>query len=108
MFRFLPLLVLALMLIALGTGTARACPMCSEAVPATSGADEDDAMREARAYNNSVYLMAGMPYLMLGGLSIWVYRGIRRQPLTPTPSHGSGTSLKENVSGTSTNAAGVL
>jgi hypothetical protein len=48
-------------------------------VPATSGAEEDDATREARAYNNSIYLMAGMPYLLLGGFTAWVYRGLRRQ-----------------------------
>jgi hypothetical protein len=60
----------------------RACPMCSEAVTASSGAEEDDALREARAYNNSIYLMAGMPYLMLSGFSYWVYRGLRRHALT--------------------------
>jgi hypothetical protein len=36
-------------------------------------------MRESRAYNNSIYLMAGMPYLLLGGVSAWVYRGLRRK-----------------------------
>ena len=50
-------------------------------MPATSGAEEDDATREARAYNNSIYLMAGMPYVLLGGFSAWVYRGIRRKTL---------------------------
>jgi hypothetical protein len=58
---------------------ASACPACADAVPATSGADEDDSMREARAYNQSIYLMAGMPYLCLGGFSAWVYRGLRRK-----------------------------
>jgi hypothetical protein len=48
-------------------------------VPATSGAEEDDATREARAYNNSIYLMAGMPYVLLGGFTAWVYRGLRRK-----------------------------
>jgi methyl coenzyme M reductase gamma subunit len=74
-------LVFALVLAAACPRAARACPMCSEAVPATSGAEEDDATREARAYNNSIYLMAGVPYLMLSGFSIWVYRGLRRQAL---------------------------
>jgi hypothetical protein len=74
-------LVFALVLTLTGPAAVRACPMCSEAVSATSGAEEEDAMRESRAYNNSIYLMAGMPYLMLGGISYWVYRGLRRHAL---------------------------
>ena len=38
-------------------------------------------MREARAYNQSIYLMVGMPYLLLGAFSWWVYRGLRRKAL---------------------------
>jgi hypothetical protein len=79
--RFSFWLVIALVLAWTGPTAVRACPMCSEAVPADSGAEESDAMREARAYNNSIYLMAGMPYLMLGGISYWVYRGLRRRAL---------------------------
>jgi hypothetical protein len=74
-------LAVALSIIVLSPNAVRACPMCSEAVTATSGAEETDAMREARAYNNSVYLMAGVPYLMLGSFSFWVYRGIRRKAI---------------------------
>jgi hypothetical protein len=36
-------------------------------------------MREARAYNQSIYLMVGMPYLLLGAFSWWVYRGLRQK-----------------------------
>ncbi len=36
-------------------------------------------MREARAYNQSIYLMVGMPYLLLGAFSWGVYRGLRRK-----------------------------
>ena len=71
-------LAIALLLAAAAPRVARACPLCADAATATSGADEDDAMREARAYNTSIFLMAGTPYLMLGGVGYWVYRGIRR------------------------------
>lgn len=31
-------------------------------------------MKEAAAYNNSIYLMVGMPYLLLTGLGFMAYR----------------------------------
>jgi hypothetical protein len=34
--------------------------------------------RESRAYNDSIYLMVGMPYLLLGGVGLLIYRGYRR------------------------------
>jgi hypothetical protein len=83
---------IALMLTTAIPAVVRACPMCSEAVTETSGADEDDAMREARAYNNSIYLMAGMPYLMLSGFSYWVYRGLRRRSLAEQGTASNPTS----------------
>jgi hypothetical protein len=58
---------------------ASACPMCAEAVPDTSGAEARDAEAESRAYNNSIYLMVAMPYLLLGGMGLMIYRGYRRQ-----------------------------
>jgi hypothetical protein len=59
--------------------TASACPMCAEAVPDTSAAEAKDAERESTGYNQSIYLMAGMPYLLLGGMGLLIYRGYRRQ-----------------------------
>jgi hypothetical protein len=50
-------------------------------VPETSGAEEDDQMREARAYNSSIYLMVAMPYATLGVFGFVVYRGLRRKAL---------------------------
>jgi hypothetical protein len=58
---------------------ASACPSCRDAVPSTTDADEDEQMRESRAYNNSIYLMAGMPYLLLSMVGFGIYRGIRKQ-----------------------------
>jgi hypothetical protein len=34
-------------------------------------------MREARAYAKSIYLMAGMPYLLLGAFGIYAYRAVK-------------------------------
>jgi hypothetical protein len=48
-------------------------------VPNSSGAEDEDQRRLARAYNNSVYLMAGMPYLLLGVVGFLVYRGLRER-----------------------------
>ena len=51
----------------------------------TSGAEEIDQMREAQAYNTSIYLMVGMPYLMLSVLGFMVYRGLRQQAVVQPP-----------------------
>jgi hypothetical protein len=54
-----------------------ACPACQDAVINGSGKDDDDPMREARAYNQSIYLMVAVPYGTLGTLGLLVYRGYR-------------------------------
>ena len=61
----------------LAAGSAAACPACQEAVVNASGKDDDDPLREARAYNNSIYLMVSMPYAVLGTIGVCVYRGYR-------------------------------
>jgi hypothetical protein len=38
-------------------------------------------MREAQAYNNSIYLMVGTPYLLLAGVGFGVYRNLKRKAL---------------------------
>jgi hypothetical protein len=43
----------------------------------TSGSEADDPLQEARAYNQSIYLMVAAPYCMLGAISLLVYRGYR-------------------------------
>src|SRR5579872_6459981 len=60
-----------------------ACPSCADAVPDTSGAEAFDAARESAGYNQSIYLMVGMPYLLLGGLGLLIYRGYRRRAQEP-------------------------
>ncbi len=54
---------------------ASACPACQDAIINSS---DDDPMREARAYNQSIYLMVGMPYATLGIVSLLIYRGYRK------------------------------
>jgi len=46
----------------------------------SSGSEEydTDPMREASAYNNSIYLMVSMPYLLLGAFGFYVYRGLKK------------------------------
>jgi hypothetical protein len=74
-----PVLVLLMLLFAmlLSPTVVRSCPMCSEAVPAGSGTEELDQARIGQAYNNSIYLMAGMPYLLLGTVGFLIYRQTR-------------------------------
>ena len=58
---------------------ARACPLCREAPANGSDVEEDDQYREAAAYNQSIYLMVSMPYLLLGVVGVAVYRRHTRQ-----------------------------
>ena len=46
---------------------------------ASSGPEDDDPLREAKAYNASIYLMLGMPYALLGALGLMFYRSVRGQ-----------------------------
>ena len=38
-------------------------------------------MREAQAYNYSIYLMVGTPYFLVAGVGIGVYRNLKRKAL---------------------------
>ncbi|HKB35576.1 MAG TPA: hypothetical protein VKD72_03925 [Gemmataceae bacterium] len=58
--------------------------------------DEDDPFKEPRAYNYSIYLMVGMPYLLLGTVGFLVYRGLKQKARAeqlsagPAPAGGEG------------------
>jgi hypothetical protein len=83
---------------------ASACPMCQEAVPNTSSAEDEDQARLSRAYNNSILLMVGVPYMLVGGVGFLIYRQVRlraaveastARPLSPgqpLPQHPGETS----------------
>jgi hypothetical protein len=50
----------------------------------TSGSEGDDPLKEAKAYNHSIYLMVSMPYLLLGTFGLifyWKTRTGRRASL---------------------------
>lgn len=59
---------------------ASACPFCQEVLSsARDGEAENDSLREARAYNNSILFMLSMPYLLLSVFGTLVYRALRGQ-----------------------------
>lgn len=60
---------------------------------------EDDPLREAKAYAASIYLMAGMPYLLLGGFGLWAYRAARKKqsPSTEDTDPGRASRHKPDV-----------
>jgi hypothetical protein len=50
-------------------------------VQASSGTEDEEvaaARRTGEAYNISIYLMAGMPYLLLGSVTFLVWRGLKK------------------------------
>jgi hypothetical protein len=75
---------------------AMACPMCKEAVPAGSDGvmtpEEQEAVQQARAWNNSIYLFVSMPYLLVAGVSFLVYRGFRKAKLAQNAEPQTGPS----------------
>ena|SRR5437764_9819277 len=104
-------LVLSVLFLIVSAGVVAACPTCSEAVPSTTQATDDDQTREAAAYNKSIYLMVGMPYLLLSLFGFFLYRGLRKRTDAPakpeSPAHGNGTFLNENGSAITFKSAGV-
>jgi len=77
---YLKLVAILVLFTLLGVPRAvRACPSCGAAIPETSGAEEDDRISEAQAYNHSIYLMVSMPYVLLGAVGFMVYRNLRQQ-----------------------------
>ena len=54
-------------------------------MPASSGAEENDQQREATGYNNSIYLMVGVPYAAFGVFGFMVYRAVRKRGATAPP-----------------------
>lgn len=60
--------------------SASACPNCRDATKATPGASSESQFREAQAFNRSIYVMAGMPFILLGGFSLAFYRMSRSNP----------------------------
>ncbi len=74
------------------TSRVQACPSCADAVPESTGAEEEDRAREGQAYNSSIYLMVSVPYLLLGSVGFLVYRGLKRRSLVEQLASTSGQS----------------
>ena len=73
--RWMALALAALLSIPLA---ATACPNCKESVTAAGDEFGDgDPLREARAYNRSIYLMVAVPYLLVGTCGLVGYRMYR-------------------------------
>lgn len=61
----------------LPAGSLSACPLCKDAI-SSPGADEDEVNTSPAAYNDSIYLMVGTPYLLLGSVGFLIYRGCQK------------------------------
>lgn len=57
---------------------------------AASSSEDDDPHREAKAYNASIYLMLGMPYLMLSIGGWRIYRAIKKAQQQVPSGSGNG------------------
>jgi hypothetical protein len=47
------------------------------AAPSGSEEEQEDPRREAKGYNQSIYLMVATPYLLLGGVGFLIYRSVK-------------------------------
>ena len=86
--------VLTFLLLLASPRAAFACPFCKEAIESPARVedllDDTDPFREGRAYNLSIYLMVGMPYLLLGTFGYLIYRGSRQKSRADQPTAGGG------------------
>jgi hypothetical protein len=57
--------------------SANACPLCKDAI-SSPGDSDDEIITAPAAYNHSIYLMAGMPYVLLSYFGIMIYRGCKK------------------------------
>jgi hypothetical protein len=71
--RFLPILTVLLTL-ALFTAVAQACPLCKDSVP---NSDAQAAGGLPSGFNNSIYVMLGALFCVMGFLGYTIVRGIR-------------------------------
>jgi hypothetical protein len=44
---------------------------------ASSGTEDDQPGSDGQAFNYSIYLMLGVPYVLLGTVGFFVYRGLK-------------------------------
>jgi hypothetical protein len=90
---FVLIVLLGLSVIAVAPRAARACPLCAEGVAAPSSGSEEydtDPVREARAYNNSIYLFVVTPYVLLATFAFFVHRGMKKNRAARLSAANSG------------------
>lgn len=71
-------LLLAFSIFAALPRTASACPLCKEAIGTGTGQEGEDLTALPRAYNRSIYMMIGVPYLSLMLVGFMIYRGVKK------------------------------
>jgi hypothetical protein len=69
---------LALLMLLAQPAWAPACPSCAEAPIASGGDDDDQNLGNPQAYNNSIYVMVGVPYACLAVVAVLIYRGVKK------------------------------
>ncbi len=62
---------------------ANACPNCRDATKGSPEASQADQYNEARAFNRSIYLMAGMPFALIGGIGLYLRSLLKKQIQNP-------------------------
>ena len=58
-----------------GPMSLSACPLCKEAISSGGTGEEEEINNAPAAYNQSILLMIGVPYFLLGGVGLLIYRG---------------------------------
>jgi len=59
--------------------SARACPLCSEAIAnANASSADDDVDQFPAAMNSSILMMLAVPYTALGIVGFCIYRGVKQ------------------------------
>lgn len=77
MLRRLSRLLLATMFaLTLAVTPVAACPLCKDAISTPN--PEEEVNNLPRAFNNSILLMVGVPYLSLGIVGFAIYRGVKK------------------------------
>lgn len=56
-----------------------ACPNCRDATRNSPEASQEEQYNEAKAFNKSIYLMAGMPFALVTGFGIFLRTLLKKQ-----------------------------
>jgi hypothetical protein len=59
--------------------SAIACPNCRDATRNSPEASQEEQYKEAKAFNKSIYLMAGMPFAIVTGFGIFLRKLLKNQ-----------------------------